>query len=156
MERRLVGSLLDRSRQYYPLAGVESRGCEGGCLDTLLGPEGSSARIVCLCWGWVVLVDLSKVGHLVRYRVVAVPVLGCARGSGSCWWCRPYLENYTVDASIFVARQATKGTWWMPWHQEPMKDVEACDKPRGIGNRVLIRGFPNGETQLESCPVTRI
>jgi hypothetical protein len=24
---------------------------------------------------------------------------------------RPYLENYTVDASIFVARQATKGAW---------------------------------------------
>ena len=70
------------------------------------------------------------------------------------WWYRPYLENYTVDASIFVARQATKGTWWMPWHQEPMKDVGACDKPREVGNRALIRGFPNGETQLESCPVT--
>src|SRR3546814_7896590 len=42
----------------------------------------------------------------------------------SCWgwvwgvgWCRLLFENYTVDASIFVARQATKGTWWMPWHQ---------------------------------------
>ena len=69
-------------------------------------------------------------------------------------WDRPYLENYTVDASIFVARQATKGTWWMPWHQEPMKDVGACDKPRGVGNRAVIRGFPNGETQLESCPAT--
>ena len=54
---------------------------------------------------------------------------------------RPYLENYTVDASIFVARQATKGTWWMPWHQEPMKDVEACDKPRGVGNQTLYPGI---------------
>ena len=35
-----------------------------------------------------------------------------------------------------------------------MKDVGACDKPRGVGNRAVIRGFPNGETQLESCPVT--
>ena len=60
---------------------------------------------------------------------------------------RPQFENYTVDASIFVARQATKGTWWMPWHQEPMKDVGACDKPREVGNRALIRGCPNGETQ---------
>lgn len=77
----------------------------------------------------------------------------CRVGEG---WGRPYLENYTVDASIFVARQATKGTWWMPWHQEPMKDVGACDKPWGVGNRALIRGCPNGETQLESCPVTRI
>ncbi len=51
-------------------------------------------------------------------------------------------------------RQATKSTWWMPWHREPMKDVGACDKPRGVGNRAVIRGCPNGETQLEESPVT--
>lgn len=50
--------------------------------------------------------------------------------------------------------QAVKGAWWMPWHQEPMKDVGACDKPWGVGNRAVIRGCPNGETQLELCPVT--
>ena len=27
-------------------------------------------------------------------------------------------------------RQDIKGMWWMPWHQEPMKDVDGCDKPR--------------------------
>ena len=27
-------------------------------------------------------------------------------------------------------RQDSKGTWWMPWHLEPMKDVNDCDKPR--------------------------
>ena len=27
-----------------------------------------------------------------------------------------------------------------------MKDVDSCDKPRGAANRLLIRGFPNGET----------
>jgi hypothetical protein len=27
-----------------------------------------------------------------------------------------------------------------------MKDVVACDKPRGAGKLALIRGFPNGET----------
>jgi hypothetical protein len=27
-----------------------------------------------------------------------------------------------------------------------MKDVGACDMPRGVGNQTLIRGFPNGET----------
>jgi len=42
----------------------------------------------------------------------------------------------------------------MPWHQEPMKDVGACDKPRGAGNQAVIRGCPNGETRLGSCPVT--
>ncbi len=42
--------------------------------------------------------------------------------------------------------QVFKGIRWMPWHQEPMKDVGACDMPRGVGNQTLIRGFPNGET----------
>src|SRR6478752_6403317 len=27
-------------------------------------------------------------------------------------------------------RQDSKGTRWMPWHQESMKDVDGCDKPR--------------------------
>ena len=101
---------------------------------TLLGPEGSSYS------------------NLLDHHPLVLPALEPA--SEGPWWYRPLLENYTVDASIFVARQATKCTWWMPWHQEPMKDVGACDKPREVGNRAVIRGFPNGETQLESCPVT--
>jgi hypothetical protein len=24
-----------------------------------------------------------------------------------------------------------KSIWWMPWHQEAMKDVALCDKLRG-------------------------
>ena len=35
----------------------------------------------------------------------------------------------------------------MPWRQEAMKDVGACDKPRGAGKHAMIRGFPNGETR---------
>ena len=35
-----------------------------------------------------------------------------------------------------------------------MKDVGICDKPRGVDNQTVIRGFPNGETRLELCPVT--
>jgi hypothetical protein len=27
--------------------------------------------------------------------------------------------------------QALKSIWWMPWHQEAMKDVARCEKPRG-------------------------
>jgi hypothetical protein len=27
-------------------------------------------------------------------------------------------------------RQDSKGTRWMPWHQESMKGVDGCDKPR--------------------------
>ena len=59
---------------------------------------------------------------------------------------RPYLENCTVDASIICSCQVNKGTRWMPWHQEPKKDVVACDKPREVGKQTLIRGFPNRET----------
>ena len=75
---------------------------------------------------------------------------------------RPNVENCTVDASILlilqlmkkVLWQVTKCARWMPWHQEPMKDVGGCEKPRGAVNRAVIRGCPNGETRLESCPVT--
>ncbi len=37
--------------------------------------------------------------------------------------------------------------WWMPRRQEAMKDVVACEKPRGVGKQTLIRGCPNGETR---------
>ena len=50
--------------------------------------------------------------------------------------------------------QATKGTRWMPWRQEPMKDVAGCEKLRGVASRRYIRRCPNGETRLGSCPVT--
>ncbi len=43
-------------------------------------------------------------------------------------------------------RLESDGIWWMPRHQESMKDVAACDKPRGGGKQPLIRGSPNGET----------
>ncbi len=109
---------------------------------TLLGPEGSRSSITSL---WAILPANCR------------PDVTSGRSAWTRGWHRPLLENYTVDASIFSSeRQATKGTWWMPWHQEPMKDVGACDKPREVGNRAVIRGFPNGETQLESCPVTPI
>ena len=42
--------------------------------------------------------------------------------------------------------QAIKRMWWMPRRQEAMKDVVACEKPRGAGKQALIRGCPNGET----------
>ncbi len=62
------------------------------------------------------------------------------------------LENCTVDASI--CGQVFKGARWMPWHQEPMKDVGGHDSPRGAVNQALIRGFPNGETRQSSWAVT--
>jgi hypothetical protein len=43
--------------------------------------------------------------------------------------------------------QATKGVRWMPWRQEPKKDVDGCEKPRGAVIKRYIRGYPNGETR---------
>jgi hypothetical protein len=50
------------------------------------------------------------------------------------------LENCTVanDTGITEScvkqfsdhRQDSKGTWWMPWHQESKKGVNGCEKPR--------------------------
>ena len=75
---------------------------------------------------------------------------GCRLGTGGCLrtaqWTRASLND--------LCGQVFKCTGWMPWHQEPKKDVVACDKPRGVGKRTVIRGSPNGETPHESCRVT--
>lgn len=34
-----------------------------------------------------------------------------------------------------IGGQASKGTRWMPWRQEAMKDVASCDKFRGAASR---------------------
>ena len=44
---------------------------------------------------------------------------------------RPHLAAWS-DAG---GGQATKGTGWMPWRQEPMKDVAGCVKLRGVASR---------------------
>jgi hypothetical protein len=35
-----------------------------------------------------------------------------------------------VFGRAWAHRQDDKSTWRMPWHQEPKKDVDGCDKPR--------------------------
>ena len=96
----------------------------------------------------------------------------CPRvGVCRCGWVGWSLfENCTVDASIFWRHapvgvccllitdcfgQVAEGGWWMPWHQEPMKDVGGRDSPGGAVNQASIPGFPNGVTRHQSCGVTR-
>jgi hypothetical protein len=67
----------------------------------------------------------------------------------------PAFVGVLLDSAKCNFVEVFKGTGWMPWHQEPKKDVVACDKPRGVGKRTVIRGFPNGGTQPQSCVVTR-
>ena len=38
------------------------------------------------------------------------------------------------DESSLVG-QVIKSTRWMPWRQEPMKDVAGCEKLRGVASR---------------------
>src|ERR1700712_1943032 len=58
-----------------------------------------------------------------------------------------YHQNRAAFRVRFDHRQDSKGTRWMPWHQESMKDVDGCDKPRLGAEQPLTRGFPNGGTQ---------
>jgi len=48
--------------------------------------------------------------------------------------------------------QATKGTWWMPWLREAMKDAASCDMLRVAAEQASIRRFPNGETPGDLNP----
>ena len=118
---------------------------------TLLGPEGS---------GPLFFVDTHVVGVC---EGECVGFLGCAGAvvcfarcggvGGGCPGCWLRTVQWT-RASLIFCGQVFKSKRWMPWHQEPKKDVVACDKPRGVGKRAVIRGFPNGETPHESCRVT--
>ena len=57
----------------------------------------------------------------IRYALV-VPVHG---GDGSA--CE------SVRAFMF---EQEKGIWWMPWHQEAMKDVARCENPGGAASKL--------------------
>src|SRR5215218_1916290 len=61
--------------------------------------------------------------------------------------CDRVSPNQELFRPWFDHRQDSKGTRWMPWHQESMKGVDDCDKPRLGVEQPLTRGFPNGETQ---------
>ena len=118
---------------------------------TLLGPEGSGESSP--SWtgtpAWTLPRGRTAPHTPLEYQSCMRRRRHCREGD------RPYVENYTVDASILnLCSQVFKGTRWMPWHQEPKKDVGICDKPRGVDNQTVIRGFPNGETRLEASPVT--
>ena len=70
-----------------------------------------------------------------------------ARGAAVLWWW---------SWACFLLCVVLWGIRWMPWHQELMKDVAACDMPRGVGERALIRGCPNGGTRPGLCWATII
>ena len=46
---------------------------------------------------------------------------------------------------IIKDNQAKKSVRWMPWHQEPMKDVVSCDKPWVAASRHRTMDFRMGQ-----------
>ena len=76
----------------------------------------------------------------------------CVVGVGCVWWvvCVVYsgCERFCF-VLFFVFCLVLLGIRWMPWHQELMKDVAACDMPRGAGERALLsEGVRMGEPNL--------
>ncbi len=52
-----------------------------------------------------------------------------------CGWflCMAGLTGSPLGDPGVLERE--KGIRWMPWHQEAMKDVARCEKPRGAASR---------------------
>ena len=79
-------------------------------------------------------------------------------GVGRCLriaqWTRASLAHPLGVSGSDRCGQVAEGERWMPWHQEPMKDVGGRDRPGGAVNRAVIPGCPNGETRHQSCGVT--
>ena len=93
-----------------------------------------------LLWGGVVGVGGLVVNCIVDASIITVCFCDCG------------MRAFCLCVLLFVFLSVR----WMPWHQGPMKDVVACDIPRGAGWRAVIRGFPNGGTRHELCRVTCI
>ena len=117
--------------------------------------------------GCVVGLGISVFGEQARCRVhvqhrvsVCCPVVGWwlpaqpagCTGVGCVWWvvCDLYSGcEHICSVLFFVFCLVLLGIRWMPWHQELMKDVAACDMPRGVGERALLsEGVRMGEPNL--------
>ena len=81
------------SSWYLQLAVVEGAAVPGVVSGTLLGPEGPGPVASCL---WV-----GVAGVWLLWLVGPAELPGCPGGGVGC---RLYVENFTVDASIFVAK----------------------------------------------------
>ena len=82
----------------------------------------------------------------------AAGLRGFLLGVGCVWWvvCDLYSGcEHICSVLFFVFCLVLLGIRWMPWHQELMKDVAACDMPRGVGERALLsEGVRMGEPNL--------
>ena len=104
------------------------------------GPRGAGTRSVFRCEG--AQAPSTRSGTLARHLLGEYDLPA-------------FLENFIASTSIFVCNtQVMKGQRWMPWRQEPMKDVGGCEKLRGGADQPSIRRYPNGATPHPSWGVT--
>ena len=47
----------------------------------------------------------------------------------------PVHDGLDALKGVSCVLEHEKGIRWMPWHQEAMKDVARCEKPRGAASR---------------------
>ena len=50
-------------------------------------------------------------------------------------WMVPVHDGLDPLSGGSCVLEHEKGIRWMPWHQEAMKDVARCEKPRGAASR---------------------
>lgn len=119
--------------------GTNSRCGFGRRIGTLLGPETTSDG------------RFGRESRADRGPRSGDRWLGLTKRSGV--WCWLRIAQW-MRASLLLCGQVAEGVRWMPWHQEPMKDVGGRDRPGGAVNRAVIPGCPNGGTRHQSCGVT--
>ena len=94
--------------------------------------------------------DLPSRADLLDVHQTKVPL-----GRASTFRTKPRPRPHQPPVFDRHLGQATKGARWMPRHQEAMKDVTTCDKPRGAGRKRrsvdLRMGQPGGRNGPSSC-----
>ena len=83
--------------------------------------------------------DVASVLRRMSKRVVEAKA-GDVESSYYLKLCNSYLirtaGRYVTRGDLGLYGQANKRTRWMPWRSEAMKDVAACEKYRGAGNKL--------------------
>ena len=135
----------------------------GGLLGLLWSWWSAGGGCPCVCGGGMLSGFWGSAPWLPGLSFCCLLVVGCG-----CGWVGCELYSGREHLTVRFLRQSVScfvrvsllfvflSVRWMPWHQGPMKDVVACDIPRGAGWRAVIRGFPNGGTRHELCRVTCI
>jgi hypothetical protein len=78
------------------------------------------------CDGWRVRCVQAEFGHRCA---------GFAAPGEILVWMVPVHDGLNLQRWRFCVLEHEKGIRWMPWHQEAMKDVARCEKPRGAASR---------------------